>query len=1503
MKIVQAKMHVIKPTNLPRERASSPGSALSDTFLSSIASVHESILLGKGIRFDLSNVGWMTPAEIVTLACAIRSAAEKGIDCRVIFPSNADSGFMWTLRSYRFAHALGAPSQSETWHKRIQFENFEPSNDNKGKLIETRRVLPLSWIDRRTFGYDDAPRNLYLEDPEFNPEYVRFIKGVLLRHGFVAEDAIDDFVRGVLREIGWNSVLHSTKGKPGGFAAFAGQLFEHESGQVLEFALADAGCGIASNLLAPYQIARKHGAVPAYERQYGCSEIAAAVRYALNPMSTSRTEFPSEYDVFSDRGLALVEEIVRENGDLTLISSGVAVSIPTAGGGDIRVKNLSTNLPWTCLYGSLVARITTISKSKKEIAPDFEKQITAADFYPAAVLFRRSNDPIVFARRILRKITPTSKYSVVDLGFLDKTARVVENGIAVFVRTIEPDCVTFINVRSQRISPSRILRAMKQTGVSLPVTIRIISGQQKVQELSFSKKDYEGIDTSRDGTKRLEWKTTIVPESATCEMHFRSTTTFLESSFGRDGPTYGFYRGRIHLLNGNIAVRYFSLVANCQAGTGDSALRWKDAFGRLLDVALPDPAIAQTKVLGFAASMRLILNSLDKAHPIRDETYCLLSYDAPSKAELSEIIRHGDAVVLCTDVISTASLLHEVVDLIRRIGANVVAVIALVDARADPANSWRSVFEPEIGGIPLFLAASMKQKLIVSEHQADIDYWVDPVSAVPMSSVPETAVDVDRVLRTVELLNSTCSVTVGHFVSGLRHTSVRINMFKLLSEHERVAEWTAHEYQELLKTGDWIGFRPYVALVPAGINRIDKLNTSNDYAGNRPSSEVYAEIVCGIFQKLPKIIPVQRTFEPGGQAKCAAIDNLGSTYDLSDLVIVDDGVSSGGTVRSLVHQAVRAGAKRILVFALLARTSPEELDQWVLTREVSDRSRGHALVSLIYPLYLPIPFAGEADCPQCATLISLRNRGLRDASTKEGWRAIEADLAAPYEYVPSAENTEYVSTWLFVHSLAEIASRSAVGFERLKSFLNDLNDLKVDDISSQIKREVVVRLFLVEWRLLGRARLRQVIRRSVRDLVLLQLNTPSTDERRFMEALSLVRTMFPDDYIRVIKNVSSRIIESEAILDRVLFHLDTLDMVEWELDKKEVLRQLLDKLGSGTAMDDDRKRRQTKLLENMLTGLERSSQSADIVLRIRTLGLAISGPAVTHDVFGTLAEITKIEPNRVDDLMQRGYFGLLGGQIDELLIPTIKREVYPLMPGLGKLIGIQLQHLRLLDTVQESYFEPGVGHDLVCLDQDIENIRAACKIIDSRTDVRSSLRAALQATNRVIQHALLSTSTLGQVLDSLTSMTVNSIMLLLEDTFRGFLPDSTIKIEEIFCGENLEWGRETCVLCSRVFVTQFSTLVKLNLNKHAVVTGVPMSQLRLSLSAGFMTSGHKEYVVFRVANSGPGVDESAKPRHHSRAFCKKLGLVDGHFVPAEAGGNEYGAAATLRLRIFDEKAL
>lgn len=1488
---------IVRPRNLPKERGTIIGAEISNILISSLAPALRAKPSEENVCFDLSQVGWVSSAEIVTLACSIRALAERGVSCSIKLPDDTNSHLLWTLKSYRFPDALGAISQSDAWHKRIHFENYLPTKSELGELSDTRRVLPISWIDLKSFGYDKPPSNLYAEEPEFNPAYTRFIRAVLSRHGFVAEDAIDDFIRGVLREIGWNAVLHSNKGKPGAFAAFAGQIFPATNS--MHFALADTGCGIASNLLDRYREAKKSGVVPAYERIYSCSETTAAVRYAIEPGSTSRKaqDFPSEYDMFSDRGLALVAEIVQETGYLTLLSSGGAINVGGKNQKRVEVKDLSKTFPWTCLYGSLGARSGERSRSTSAARADIEKEIENADVYPAAILLRRTRIATVgLIKRIRRQLCCNSKFAIVDVGFLDKSARNVENGIVTLVEAVEPDSLTILNVRSRRVSPVRIIRALKQVGIRMPLTIRIaVAGQSSLQEIRISLEHY---DDDRGGS--LEWRHIVLDDRLACQVHFRATSAFLEHSFGRDATRHGFYKGRVHLLSGNVTDRFFSLVAHGQADGGNSFLRWTDAFGRLLDTVLRGTEVASVKLLGFAASMRGVLGSLDKANPIRDQTYCLLSYDAPSKAELTEIIKSGDQVVLCTDVISSGSLLHEMVTLIRRIGASIIGIISLVDAREHPADTWETLFEPEVGGIPLYLGSSLRRRFNMAIEEKGFEYWVDPVSAVPMPMIQESEVNVKEVLATVELLDEAHSVTLGHFVSGLRHTSVRIDMFKLLARRDQVSAITLRKLQELLRKTDWTTFQPRVALVPAGIHRIDKLNTSIDSGGGRPSSEIYAEIVCESFPGHPQIISVPRTFEPGGQAKCATLGNIGVRHNLSDVLIVDDGISSGGTVRSLVHQAVRAGAERILVCALLARATQEELDQWALTSKVTDESSANtALVAVIHPLYLPIPFSGASDCAQCTTLNSIGSRISGRVSSKGGWKAIREDLTAPYEYSPSGSNELYVSTWVRVHSLSEIASRSVDGFEILKSVLSEI----AGEIfaSSHIKREAIVRLFLVEWRLLGRARLRQVIRRSVLDIVILQLKSAQTDDRRFIEALSLVRSMFPDDYIRTVMDTKHRIVCSEDVLKRVLFHVGTLSPLEWENKCADVLELLLEALLANPCLGAEIKRRHQHLIEQVAADLGKTSQEVDIAHKIRALKITLSGAVLVHDAIGPLTEVSEIDSGRVERFREDGYFGPLIKQMEASVIPAIEKELYPLLRGAGELLGLQLQYLKLSGEVQQTYFEIGHEPGVRSIENDLQSVLLGCRNIQSGFVIKNSLKVAKNAAVSILNNVLLPRSALRQVLNSLTSSTVSSILSVLENSLRGFVPDSELIVEPV--SRDGAHAGDTRLLCPEPFVIQFVTLVKENLRKHVLdAAAIPSSLLRISVSVGFMTHGHRGYAVFRLANSGPPPEPGSGARFRSRLFVNKLEVVDGNFVPAEPGCNGFGAAASLRLRIYDGAA-
>jgi hypothetical protein len=211
---------------------------------------------------------------------------------------------------------------------------------------------------------------------------------------------------------------------------------------------------------------------------------------------------------------------------------------------------------------------------------------------------------------------------VVDLGFLDPSVRFVENIAILFIRTAEPASLNFVNVRSRRVSPNRIRRTLQELEVKFQSAIRIICGQRDTREVDLGTKAHKNKE-------KLRWRKVELSESLFCQLQYRANTEFLTSSFNVLGPLTGFYTGKVHLLSGNIVDRYFSLVAHFQADKGNAAHRWIESFGMLINLAMENVPNERTKLLGFAASMRPVLESVNLPHSEKWEVFCLLSYARP----------------------------------------------------------------------------------------------------------------------------------------------------------------------------------------------------------------------------------------------------------------------------------------------------------------------------------------------------------------------------------------------------------------------------------------------------------------------------------------------------------------------------------------------------------------------------------------------------------------------------------------------------------------------------------------------------------------------------------------------------------------------------------------------------------------------------------------------------------------------------------------------------------
>lgn len=1471
--------------NLPPNRNNLPGSNIHPRFWSAVKQALTFSAQVDEVELNLIKPGWLSVVEIVALACLARTIAESGTKCTLILPGKKQRSQTETLYSFGLPQILTSTPRIYPWQDRIVLTNSLPSEEASISRSEERSTLPILWLDLKSFAIKSPATNLYREEPQFDQRYQDFLYRVLKRSGFVSREATDDFVRGIIRELGWNAVIHSAQGLKWGFAAFAGQINREQN--TLDFALVDLGCGISANLNGPYTQAVELGRIPSRWIPPTISEASAIVRYAFDRDATSRTEYPSQSDLFSEHGLALVSEIVRERGSLTLVSSRSAVSV-TRQVPETEFVTLddSEATIGTLIYGDLAGAFERETAVIPDISPFDRPTSGRYETFPAAVfLCRKPRDPLKAIRRLIHRAREQHGTILVDLGYLDRSARFVEQLVGLIFNSRIASEVVVINSLSSRISPTRIARTLSAQSTGFALRLHVVKDNGLVHSSSIEATPGNEQESSRATAAQITL-------TQLAELQHNANSDFLTTGRQFLGPEFGFFRGNIHLLSGVIADAYFSLVAHNQSPDLSLDKRWKQSFNTLLELAATECSHATPVVLGFASSMRTILNSLPATHRCREKLHCLLSYDVPSRSELMVIVRPGDEVILCTDVISTASLVRELCAVIRRIGAFVTAIIALVDARDPALNSFRGRFDSGATEIPLFVASSMTRNILLSPDSSEKDLWVDPVSAVPMPAEPELTIDPGKIARTVDLMGETRSFRIGHFVDGLRHTSVEIDVKRLLSERDTIKALTLSELKRIQLDHIWDKFAPEVALVPAGVHRIDTLSPGTPHLDEEiPASEIYAGLVADLFETRPRIVLVPRSFEPGGQPKCAAIDYVSQTSQIADVLVVDDGISSGATIRSLMQHSLRAGAKRILIFTLLARTSPEELEQWRLIREIAGRSgASRASVGLINPLHLPIPFAGGIDCAQCATLKAL---GSRKWAIEQGFDGIKADLEPSHTYLPSGEAFEFNNAWLRLHTLAESSSWSSQALEELRAQLSVLLNAKGPD---RYQREAALRLFLVEWRLLGKSRLRQIIRPIVRNLALEQLSDQETDPRRLAEALSVVRSLFPEEYESAALASLDAILASSHSLERVIFHVESFAGNAAGGLPLRLIRKLIEAIELASHFPKG-------VRDTCLVSLERieefslgNSSDLDIGRRILELEACLNSSDIAHYVRGTLEEVTRIAPSRLEEIQRTGYFGPLAGQIETTVIPTLEKRLLTLLKGTDGLISDQLGELSLRDPVPNSFSMLGAYGTSYCISTAMEHLYNACIALHNGTQLQGALRTAQSQASDVVAFLFLDDSVLRKVLQSVTCLSIAEILSILESSISGVVPHENISSATLLDASDPTSGFDGArVLASRNMILRFVALIKGNLDKHVFRKGYSSTDVRIRLSAGAFSEGGQHRMVFRVENTGPRVGAEMRPGWQSRQFNKLLKNVGGSFSAAGPGVDTFACMSTLVL--------
>jgi hypothetical protein len=126
----------------------------------------------------------------------------------------------------------------------------------------------------------------------------------------------------------------------------------------------------------------------------------------------------------------------------------------------------------------------------------------------------------------------------------------------------------------------------------------------------------------------------------------------------------------------------------------------------------------------------------------------------------------------------------------------------------------------------------------------------------------------------------------------------------------------------------------------------------------------------------------------------------------------------------------------------------------------------------------------------------------------------------------------YSSTWLRLRAYAELASEDEKALELLTGALTKA--------STPESRLAMLTLFLEDWRILGRARLRQTIRPLLLKLAAETLSASTAGSEERMAACSLLRSLHPDQFVESLPLITDHLREDVNLLGRVVMQIASL---------------------------------------------------------------------------------------------------------------------------------------------------------------------------------------------------------------------------------------------------------------------------------------------------------------------------------------------------------------------------
>ena len=1035
--------------------------------------------------------------------------------------------------------------------------------------------------------------SIWRERPSVLPTVEREFHSVLLQQEFADIETTDLLSRVLFVELAFNAVLHSALNPGEGSGVFCVQIHHHEEKPpLLTFCVADAGRGIPATLRSTFYDAVKAGK---YFPDDGKTIESNIIRFAFENSSSSRLEFPSGIDEAATRGLALVADSLTQRGDLLVQSAGGALKINNRSKDDTHISLDDSYNPWpipgTQIVGTLrtLSRATTFSGSAGIIPKETPLSIVSC-------CDSKGNCPLLasadLAQRLVSTLTPVEDVVLIDFGFGDAGVRHLEYLCYPALSQLADKVLIFWNVSTDWSQCEHLNRQIANTLQPNQLPPLFVRGPGDSRFFGVAKRTTDSF--AERGAREPQWYTHLLTETQGvtsrgvgvgspaalsledfATLSLRANSHHLMIGFREEDTASGFFAGKIHLLSSRTVTRYFAVASHIASGVDANLKRWLAASVAHLNRLLGTRSEPQKPpvVLGFAGPMRQVMAHIPSKLLSKSRAYTLLTYDVPTREEISSYVHANDDVLLLTDVVSTGSLLNAVAASVLENNARILGVISLVNNRQD-ANSDLDTIRLGREDVPFHSAADFPHTVNGEQYAlTDREYWVDPVTLIPQRQRPwgwDAELD-PRVEQTIDLVVDSGAVRCGHVVDGPRHTSVYVDVRALLAaDAGEIVRQVRTVCEQRIKGRGWTDFAPKVILYPTGIRRVESVEVAEEDSPTSGTGELnvyatavglYCDRLKSIWGKHITLGEIPRVFDPGGNARCSEQvlfqDGPPAPEFWRDVILADDGMWQGITMSAMIRIAVAHGAKRILAAPLLARMTPKEAEASEMIFSVEGNQEPSSTgVCFALPFVLPIPFYSAHECPYELTQRRFRDRDWFSDTVRHLADNISNTLNGRHPTDVTSHSLLFIRSWTTLRSFAELASENEMALEQLGK--------RIDGLRSDDELLALFSLFLDEWRLLGKARLRQTIAPQVKQKAK-EILKGDYDGAITTAALSLLRSQFKEDFLEALPTITEPALKELSLLERTVLHIVTLTPAQRATDECKSFLDLIQDKGPAIA--------------------------------------------------------------------------------------------------------------------------------------------------------------------------------------------------------------------------------------------------------------------------------------------------------------------------------------------------